>query len=353
MVEKIFYEEIILECSSNNLTISDLKPTIFFDVKIKEDNIDTCLLNTINPKPILVINDKFDFFKELKNYVSKGIEFYYNGNKSHDNVKSLIAYVFANATTQELNNPVFYLKLRTSFLETSNEMVNDNFVKNMLGYDGTIRINKLKPFLEAPYSFSYELKDGENKYVFPNIVFGISKNTAYVYAIQNKFLENNPLKKKINRALFKIDAGFSDESDSDVFNARDVSMSFVAVLIVFINYLTEIGIEKINVKVNLPIRYNSHYESYNRRIKYGINHYFDDEFVKYKEKLDKENKAYDDNVIMKLVRTFYRVIVQGNVLKINKYPFIYDSDFVLTINKEGSFYNDFCNELFKKNNWHK
>ena len=33
MVEKIFYEEIILECSSKTLSIGDYYPTIFFDVK--------------------------------------------------------------------------------------------------------------------------------------------------------------------------------------------------------------------------------------------------------------------------------------------------------------------------------
>lgn len=353
MIEKIFYEEIIPECSSDTLTIKELKPTISFDVKIKEDNIDTCFLDMVNPKPVLVINDKTAFFKELEKYVSKGIKFYYNGDKSHDNVKSLIAYVLANASTHDLVNPVPYLQLRTSFLDVNNEITDCIFKKDLLGYDGIIKINKLKPFLEAPYSFSYELKDEESKYVFPNVIFGINKDTAYVYAIQNKFLENNPLRKKINRMLFKIGAGFSDESDSDVFNARDVSMTFVAVLIVFTNYLIKIGIEKISVKVNLPIRYNSHYESYNRRIDYAINRYCDDEFIKYKDKLEKENEAYDDNTIMKLIRTFYRVVMQGDVLKIDRYPFIYGSEFVLAINKEGRFYNEFCNELFNKNKWHK
>lgn len=353
MIEKIFYEEIIPECSSNTLTIGELKPTIFFDVKIKEDNIDTCCLDVINPKPVLVINDKTAFFKELEKYVSKGISFYYNGDNSHDNVKSLIAYVLANASTQDLDNPVSYLQLRTSFLDTNNEITDYNLKNDVLGYDGEIKINKLKPFLEAPYSFSFELKDEENKYFFPNIIFGINNDTAYVYAIQNKFLENNPLRKKINRMLFKIGAGFKDDEDSDVFNARDVSMPFVAVLIIFTNYLIKVGIEKISVKVNLPIRYNSHYESYKRRINYAVNQYCDDEFIKYKDKLEKENKAYDDNSIMKLIRTFYRVVMQGDVLKIDRYPFIHGSEFVLFINKEGSFYNDFCNELFNKTKWHK
>lgn len=345
MVEKIFYEEIILECSSKTLSIGDYYPTIFFDVKILEDNIDTSLKDEINPKPKLIINNKKEFIKALESYVKKGIDFYYNGDFSHDNVKSLIAYVLSNATNNDLVNPVSFLRLRESFLNENYELYN-NLERNFLGYSGTMKLKKLSPMLEAPYSFALELNDEEHSYVLPNIIFGISDDTAYIYAIQNKFLENNPLRKKINRLLFKINDGFSSDDISSVFNAKDVSMSFVASIVTFIDYLKKIGIEKIIVPINLPIRYNSHYESFNRRINYAIIKYSDDEFNSYKEDLEKQNKAYDDNTIMKLVRTFYRVAMQGDVLKINKYPFECGSNLCMKINKYGSFNNDFLNELF-------
>lgn len=209
-----------------------------------------------------------------------------------------------------------------------------------------MKFKKLSPMLEAPCSFALELNDEEHNYVLPNIIFGISYDTAYIYAIQNKFLENNPLRKKINRLLFKINDGFLSNNESDIFNAKDVSMPFVASIVIFIDYLKKIGIEKIIVPVNLPIRYNSHYESFNRRINYAISKYSDDEFNSYKEHLEKQNKAYDDNTIMKLVRTFYRVAMQGDVLKINKYPFECGSNLCMKINKYGSFNNDFLNDIF-------
>lgn len=183
-------------------------------------------------------------------------------------------------------------------------------------------------------------------FALPNIIFGINNDTAYVYAIQNKFLESNSLGKKINRLLFKINENFTDNTDSEIFNSRDVSMSFVAIVIIFISYLKQQDIKKIVVPVNLPIRYNSHYESCKRRLNYFSKIYTDEEFFSYKDKLKKQNEAYNDNTIMKLVRTFNRVSDAGDVLKVINYPFVTGSKMCLSVNKEGFFYNDFCNEIY-------
>lgn len=71
MVEKIFFEEIILECFNKRLSLGDYYPTIFFDVKILEDDIDTFLKDEINPKPKLIISNKKEFIKALESYVKK------------------------------------------------------------------------------------------------------------------------------------------------------------------------------------------------------------------------------------------------------------------------------------------
>lgn len=344
MIEKIFYEEIIPECSSKKLVVGDFRPTVFFDVNILGENTNTFFKDEINPKPIIVINNKEEFNRALNEYVLAGINFYYDGAATHDNIKSLIVYVFSNATSEDLVDPVPFLKLRKNFFDY---IPSDKSIKKeVLGYDGKITINKLRPYLEAPLSFEFEINSEEHTYALPNIIFGINNETAYIYAIQNKFLGNNPLRKKINRQLFKINADFTDDSDSEIFNARDVSMPFVASVIIFIDYLKYLDIEKIIVPVNMPIRYNSHFESYKRRIDYAMAKYTDDEFLNYKNKLEKENAVYGDNTTMKLIRTFNRVSSAGNVLKIKKYPFIGDSKMYLSINKEGNFYNDFCNELY-------
>lgn len=340
----IFYNEVILECSSNGPKIGDDFPTVYFDVKLPNSKINDSSI--INPKPILVINDKNTFDKALYYYVIKAIEFYYDGKFLHDNIKYILVFAFTNATSDDLNNPVIYLNKRTLLFDNDLELKKDI---NFLGYDGVLESKKEKPFLEAPYSFRLTIFDEEHSYALPYIMYGIKEDTAYVYAIQNKFKESNPLRKKINRLLFKLDKEFVDEHDSTIFNATDVSMPFVAVLISFISYLNEMGIDKIKVPVNLPIRYNSHYKSYERRIAYYEKSYSKDDFLNKKKELEKLNSAFDDNTIMKLVRTFYRVSKQGDVLKINTYPFMQTSELSLSVNKDGEFNNELCNQIYHFN----
>lgn len=170
MIEKIFYEEIIPECSNKTLSVGDFKPTIFFDVKFLEENNNMFLNENINPKPVLVINNKEKFNKALNDYVLSGIKFYYDGVISHDNIKSLIAYVFSNATQEDLVNPVLFLNLRKSFFDFIPD--DYNIKKSLLGYDGEIIISKLKPILEAPFSFEFKIKSLGQMFALPNIIFG-------------------------------------------------------------------------------------------------------------------------------------------------------------------------------------
>ena len=344
MIKDIFYNEIINECASNNLKIGNDTPAIMFDTIIREEKIDTTEKNNI--KPTLVINNTSSFFFSLENYVNKAILFYYDGIITHDNIKSLICYAFSNATDFDLSNPVLYLNLRSSFL--NNDISCPIIYKNILGYDSIITIKKEKAILEAPYSFSCKLKYFDVEYEFPNIFFGISNDTCYIYAIQNKFKEKNELQKKINRLLYKINDGYEFNCDNDLLNPNDVTMSFLAIITIFINYLNELDICKINVVINLPIRYNAHYESYRRRLEYNKKVLDNDSFIKYKDNLDLKNKYYDDNTIMKLIRNFYRLQSQGDVLKINKYPFMDGSSLSININKDGMFNNELLNELLNK-----
>mgnify|MGYP004594804443 CR=1 FL=1 len=341
MIKDIFHNEIINECASNKLKIGDDTPAILFDTIINEEKINTSNKNNI--KPILVINDKNSFFIALENYVNKAILFYFDGNFTHDNVKAVICYVLSNATDFDLSNPVSYLNLRSSFL--SSDIPCSTIYKNIFGYDSIIKIKSEKSILEAPFSFSCKLKYYEDEYEFPNIFFGISNDICYIYAIQNKFREKNDFQKKINRLLYKINNGYEFYCDNDLLNPNDVTMSFLAIITIFINYLNELGINKINVPINLPIRYNAHYESYKRRLEYNKEVLDNDSFIKYKDDLDLKNKYYDDNTILKLIRNFYRLQSQGDVLKINKYPFMDGSILSININKNGMFNNEILNEL--------
>ena len=51
---------------------------------------------------------------------------------------------------------------------------------------------------------------------------------------------------------------------------------------------------------------------------------------------------------MKLIRNFYRLQSQGDVLKINKYPSLEGSILSININKDEMFNNELLNELLNK-----
>lgn len=339
-IENIFYEEVIPECVEGNLKIGDFMPTIKFATIIENQK------QEFNYKhPLLIITDNKRFKKVLIEYVKKAIKFYYEGNFTHDNIKSVLAYTFINATSNELSNPIPYLNRRINFLDYKLE---DYFEEDAFGsYKAYTWIEKVNPLLETPYVFKVKIKDDDNECILPQLYFGIDSDTAYVYAIQNKNKNvSNNLSKKLNRMLFKFNNKYVDDSYGDLFNGKDVTMSFLATIIFFINFLKKFNIKKIKVVISLPIRYNSHYESYKRRLDYQINKMGSEEYKEYKASLDKSNKAFNDNSNMKLIRSFYRISKMGDVLKIISLPLQVDTNLSAYVNYDGMFENDLCNLIY-------
>ena len=342
LIENVFYNEIIPECKNGNLKLRDFSPAIKFDTIIENNKQELDYKN-----PILVINDKKRFNAYLTSYVKKAIMFYYNGNFTKDNIKAVLAYAFINATSTELSNPILYLNRRINFFdyELDNYYKEDNFNS----YKVFFEVNKTIPLLEAPYVFKTRITDGNDEYFLPQLYFGIDNDTAYVYAIQNKNKNSDDkLRKKINRMLFKFNNKYVDDNDSALFNGKDVTMSFIATIIFFLRFLKESSINKLKVVIGMPIRYNSHYEAYERRLKYHISKMSKEEYEAYKNSLDISNKAYDDNVNMKLIRNFYRVSQMGDVLKITDLPLQIDSTLSAYVNNDGTFKNDLCNLIYDK-----
>lgn len=338
LMENILYNEIIPECKLGNLMIGDINPAISFTANIEgKKDIDSTL-------PCLVINDTKIFNKYMYDYVLESIKFYYDGLYSHDNIKSVISYLIANLTDIELSNPIGAIISRTNMLK---ENISKNINTSFLDYDCCVSITKLAPYLETPYSFNAKVIDEDDTFNLPSIMFGIDGDKCIIYAMQNKDNSNNKLKKKLNRLFYKFNDKVEDSFDSDNFNISDITMSFVASIIMFINYLNENNINKIEVKVNAPIRYNNHFEANERRLRYKEKVLSDSEYQEYKKMIERQNEAYKDNITLKLLRTFYRVCSYGDVLNVNTMPFSVSDSMKLTINDEGIFNNDLCNMIYK------
>lgn len=337
LIINILYNEIIPECKLGNLTINDINPAISFDVNIEGKK------NNDNLLPCLVINDKEIFNNYMYKYVVEAIKFYYGGSYNHDNIKSIISYLISNLTDIELSNPIGAIITRTNMLK---EDISKNIKTTFLDYDCDINISKLAPYLESPYVFNVKINDMDDEYNLPKIMFGIDENKCFVYAMQNKDNHNNKLKKKLNRLFYKFNDKVEDNFDSDKFNISDITMSFIAAIIMFVNYLNEVGIDKIEVKVNVPIRYNNHFESNKRRLNYKKKTLSDSEYKEYEKKIKKQNEAYKNNIILKMMRTFYRVCSYGDVLNVNIMPFIVSDNMEIVINESGTFNNDLCNMIY-------
>lgn len=342
-INSIFYDEIVPECAYGKLDIDGVNPAIAFNT-----NIEGNLISNPQEKeylPCLSIKDVNTFNIYLQDYVKEAIRFYYDNDFSHDNIKSVISYLIANLTDIELSDSIKAIITRTNMLreKVEEDTVNTSF----LGYDCEIEIKKLKPFLETPYSYNIKIKDKEEQYDLPSIMFAIENDTCYIYAIQNKKTSDTKLRKKLNRVFYKFNSNVQDKFDSENFNITDVTMSFMASSLVFLNYLNSIGISSINVKVNMPIRYNNHFSSNNRRLEYQKKTLSEEKYKEYETKIEKQNESYKENIVLKFMRTFYRLKEQGDVLQINGMPFAVSDSMQMTMNKEGSFTNDLCNAIYK------
>lgn len=343
IIKGIFLEEIVLECALNKLSIKDYKPALYFNTKIQDINKTFGDL-TDDRKPVLEINNINKFLDILTEYVKEAIYFYYDGDFSHDNIKMVSSLVFANASFNDLKNPCTFLENQTSFLRWTPL---DNFSVSFLGYEANIVIKKNKPILESPYTFEVEIKDGDESFFLPDILFGISNSEAFLYAIQNKDKSTSKLKKKINRLLYKINEGYvAKENESKEFSTSDVTMSFVAVAIVFIKYLKENDITNLNISTLLPLRYNAHKELYKRRIEYYNKTLPNKDYLdKYKELAEKE-RSYEENVTFKLYRTFKRVLNQESVLKMLTNSNSLEDGLMFEIT-DGVFNNDLICEIYE------
>lgn len=329
----VFYNEIVPEAQRGRIncyffyniafaTCIELDSK-YFECDIKNDDL---LI------PTLIIKDKMAFDALLVEYVNLAKNFYslddyveeITNFKDEDDSKTpvekmIMALLFANATVEDFNDPITFLRNRINFINNSQE---DRFD---LGYCEGLKAN-LEVALEkdiinneTPWQFVIRAKSmEEDEYIFPRIKFGVSNNQVFVYAIQNGRNEDSPFCKKINRALYKIGEGFYvDNYEGE--NLKDITASFLVALNIMISYFKNNGISKIVVPSILICRWNAKNISNNLKIKR----------YKYDEKLamdiNQKQIILQYNLTNKLIRTFLRLGCHYKDFDVLAYPFEVDS----------------------------
>lgn len=343
----IFYENIIKEASQGTINCW-FYHNIIFSTKLLEDNVEYKANNVDDELfvPTLIIKNKAEFEKLLKEYIYLAIKFYpnyqfeeeildYKLYDEQDKIckeKTLMTYLFANATNEDFNNINEYLRKRINFFNNDYTGIYNLGCSDILGANLEVHIDKDDYHNETPYKFTLIATNENDSYIFPSVKFGISDNKLYVYAIQNNKQDTTSFTKKINRALYKVGEGFDNNLDNydiyDLGNLKDITPNFVVSANVLLSFFNQLGIKDIIVPSILIERYNAK-RTYiiNRAKRVKVSN-------EGLEQLKSEQLRIQSNLTEKLLRTFLRLEFHFSNIDVYAYPEEANNNLCLKQNNE-------------------
>ena len=354
----IFYNYIVEEASNGRVNCF-VYYNILFETFIEEtDTRVTSLIDYDNTLvPTLYIKNKALFDELLKKYVELSLTFYDNSNFDEEIInkedfdsyrvckeKVIMTLLWSNATYDDFQNPIEFLRKRIAFLESNIGEISHEFeFSPILNGNISIDIEKDKIYNETPYQMIIRSTNPNDEvYTFPKIKFGIENDTVYIYAIQNKEEPMVGYNKRINRALYKVGEGFNKEEDNyemyDSGNLNDISPSFLVSLNIAISYFYSLGFSKVIVPSILISRWNAK--------KIGLS-YLEQAGRITPETLQNRLEDQDriqHNLTEKLLRTFLRLKYHYNSISVDSLPFEMDSCLHLSVNGELVGNNTLLNE---------
>ena len=340
---EIFYNNIIPEAMNGRINCLSYYNIAFSTEIVDKGKIYSCKIDDDGLLiPTLMIRDKNEFDRLLVEYVNLAMNFYDDSNFDDEILnnnlydkelrickeKVILSLLFANATIEYFNNPIDFLKRRINFIYNDLSGSYDFGYMDMFNGDLSLNIDKDIINNETPYQMIIKVKsmNGED-FVFPKIKFGISDDTVYIYAIQNKMNDDNSFCKKINRVLYKVGEGYNDtdliENDE---NLKDITASFLVSLNIVISYLYNNGYKRMIVPSLLMERWNAKRISNLLKIKFKK---MDDDSA---NKLINEQDYLQQNLTNKLIRTFLRLGCHYNNIDVLSFPFELDSCLHIGIN---------------------
>lgn len=271
-ISKIF-DEVLNEASIGRVFIDDKIYNVHFYTTPKDDMI-----------PVLNIENKDELIKAITQYLEA---------KNSYNIKKDIAFLFINATYENFKNPISFVKLRTSFLKNKLSG-NVTYLEDEIIESETINCNE-----ETPYYFKSTISNGIFSYDLPLISYGISDDTCYIYAVQdkNKFKDTS-YGKKIKRMLYKAN------ENGEIL---DVSPSNVIALSIFLKKLYDSGIYKVKVVPFLPIRYFAKEEALIKKANYFARDI--EEITGLLKEYAIKSQQIQNNITQKFILNFYRINV--------------------------------------------
>lgn len=328
---KDIFKEFIKEAADGEIN-AYFTYNIVFETIIHDNKITSCKAREGTLIPCLNINNYDEFSKLLEVYVNKSLNFYdlssFDGN-DREKIKMIIASLFANATFDDFASPIEFLNRRIDFFDNSKEETLESAFIPSLKSTLVSSITKDKIYNETPYELQSYFKSDDGIFKLPEVKFGIDHDTLYIYAIQNSIQEKTSYVKKINRALYKVNDGFIDDSTAEL---KDVTASFLVVGAILLSYMQNKNISKVKISSMLIERWNAKRMAISKKSKYR--NLTNEET----ESLLNEQERIQSNLTEKFLRTFLRLSEQYNNITITSYP--YDIDTYLTIELNGKLVSD-------------
>ena len=312
----IFYNDILKEAM-------DGKVDCYFSFNIHFYN-NLMNYNDDGIVPVLNITNRELFNSLLILYVNKARNYYdlskyeksIDEDKEYNINKMIMTLLWSNATYEDFNDPISFLRKQIAFLD--NDLFSEFVNGETIGYSeilgGEIKVQNIKESImnETPNSIQIIFTDGNENYYFPRIRYGIDGEVCYIYALQNEVESDENIKKKTNRKLFKVNENFDSSKDNEeiygVGNLKDVTSSFV----VASNFFLGLFLEK-------------------------------EEYVNNEQE---KHILIQSNLTEKFIRTFLRIISHHRGFNISSYPFDVDSSLHFDICENNECDNTLLNETF-------
>jgi len=354
LILDIFYNEILPSAAKDNfIEIDGWRFNVGFNTSFIENN--SKLLENNNLET-LIINDIDRFNEVLIEYTTtmlnhinehqdlQNIDYIYYDSNINNIIKMILLSVWFNATVGDFKNPIDFLKLRKLLLEDkvakdnlncifeskSISELNDSFVKSVI----TVQNPSSN---ETPYVFRTSIVNSLNEddsYTLPNISFGIVDDTCYIYSIHgNKIKEYTPYEKKINRLLFKANKNFEDDYNEE--SIKDISLSQLFAMTIFLKFLNSYNIKHLVVKNYFPIRYNAKImanQNRSEKLEKIKNNLTEEEYEVQKNNLNNDAESIQWNIINKYIRVIRRLVYHFDNLKVLSYPYEIDDSMHIDIN---------------------
>lgn len=369
LIKSIFFDEIINEAKNGEVKAKLDGEDYTFNV-----GFNSCIEGVLSSgnfgdsKPILMVNNREQLINLFEQYINEceKNDKVFNNCDLKTRIKIYLTLIWSNATYEDFANPLSFVARRIDFFQNNLfDFASHEYGKDIEVLDNSdiIVFNEMQDIrMETPYVFKPIVTKGDEVFSLPCISYGVSNGEVFIYAIQNKQKDElTSYGKKINRRLYKINAGVS-ENESDEYkefmngndyypeNISDVSPSAILSLSIFLDMVNQYGMEKIKVISLLPIRYNSKELAFTKKYEFKLknDHLNSKELEKLLLEYKKEHLRIQQNLTEKLIRDFRRIEYHFKNCVITSYPMEFDEYLHMIVKEFKLSDNLFLNEIIGK-----